>query len=331
MTKRNISLWNTSMLILLIGIFTSCNYGPGQNVQTIYIHDATDSLELFAPYIVSSPLNERDLAISPDGNEIFYTLSTLDNSFRSLVQIVQKNGKWQTPHIVSFSGKFNDLEPFFTPDGNRLYFSSDRPTNENDDNRDYNIWYVERNKSGWTTPEQVGDVVNTDYDEFYPAVTKNGNLYFTAHYPGHKGGEDIYKSEYKNGNYLPPHPLDSNINTKSYEFNAFVSPDEDIIIFSSYGREDGMGGGDLYISTKSNSIWQKAVNLGPGINSSKLDYCPYLDIKRGNFYFTSKRRDDIINAKRRKATLELFKAETSTIINGMGNIYKVSSKVLPLQ
>jgi hypothetical protein len=31
------------------------------------------------------------------------------------------------------------------------------------------------------------------------------------------------------------------INTESYEFNAYVAPDESFLIFSGYNREDGYG------------------------------------------------------------------------------------------
>jgi hypothetical protein len=38
------------------------------------------------------------------------------------------------------------------------------------------------------------------------------------------------------------------VNSKGYDFNAFIDPDENYIIFSSYKRPDDLGGGDLYYS-----------------------------------------------------------------------------------
>ncbi|MBK8368965.1 MAG: PD40 domain-containing protein [Bacteroidetes bacterium] len=45
----------------------------------------------------------------------------------TIVTVNSRNGKYSKPKVASFSGKYHDLEPFLSPDGLRLYFSSDRP------------------------------------------------------------------------------------------------------------------------------------------------------------------------------------------------------------
>jgi len=81
--------------------------------------------------------------------------------------------------------------------------------------------------------------------------------------------------ELKNGHYLSPISLSEAINSKGYEFNAFVDPDEQFILFSAYGRNDDMGQGDLYLSVKKDGHGNKQVNL-KNINSTALDYCPFV-------------------------------------------------------
>ncbi|MBK6902046.1 MAG: PD40 domain-containing protein [Saprospirales bacterium] len=309
--------------LAVLGLVAACGISPAEQFSPeIPISSAADSLELFAPGIISTPRNERDLAISPDGLEIYYTLSSPDNLVRAIVQIVQENGQWQPPQVASFSGSHGDIEPFFAPGGKRLYFSSNRPVNETDGSVDYDIWYVDRTETGWGAPQNLGPPVNTPEDEFYPSVAANGNIYFTAAYENSKGTEDIYLSVFQDGQYLDPVSLDTAINTKKYEFNAYVSPAEDLIVFSSYGRPDDLGGGDLYYSEKGdNGQWMPARHMENGINSPKLDYCPFVDDKSRNFYFSSSRRAP--RSGESALVMEDLIRECEGIENGLGNIYRV--------
>jgi hypothetical protein len=264
---------------------------------------------------------ERDIAISPEGDEIIFTLGDYKQSKRCLVRIKKIGTRWGKKEILSFSGQYNDIEPFFSVDGNRLYFASDRPIEANATRNDYNIWVSERINTGWSEPESLQPSINTENDEFFPSVSKNNNLYFTSVRENGIGSEDIFLSRYVRGKYSESEPLDTNINTLTYEFNAYISPDESLLIFSSYGRKDDFGGGDLYCSRKDkNGSWTTAANMGPHINSDKLDYCPFIDISRGNFYFTSERIIPLDKSIKKVSELEELAKD---VLNGMGNIYRI--------
>ena len=297
--------------------------------HALNLSSAPDSLELFAEGIISTPLNERDIAISSQGDEIFYSLFSYDNSIRTLIHIQKKGKSWKDPEIAWFAGKFFDLEPSFAPDGSKLYFISNRPMSETDNTADHNIWFVAKNDTGWSNPQPLPEIINSGSDEFYPSVSANGNLYFTAHYPDALGGEDIYMSNFSNDHYLKPERLDTGVNSVNWEFNAYVSPDEKYLLFSSFGRKDDLGGGDLYISIKDDSgKWTAARNLGPGINSEKLDYCPFIDWPRNAFYFTSNRSGDVPDLI---TSIKEVEALAERSLNGMGNIYWVNISVLGLE
>ncbi|MBK7410404.1 MAG: PD40 domain-containing protein [Saprospirales bacterium] len=324
MNLRHLLAW-----ILFVMLFGCVDKEPPTAPVEISLSTSSDTAELFAPEIISSRHNERDMAIAPDGSEIFYTLSTPDNAIRAIIQIVQLDGKWQSPRVAPFSGTYSDIEPFFAPDGKRLFFSSNRPTGDGDKGGQYDIWYVEKEGAEWGSPQNLGAPVNTPVDEFYPSVARNGNLYFTAAYSASKGAEDIYRSVFQDGQYQAPVSLDSNINAAGDEFNAFISPDEDLIVFSSYGRADDMGGGDLYVSTRNeNDDWLPARNLGPQINSPKLDYCPFLDIERKVFYFSSSRRIPTVHEDLQVLNYAQLLEECEAVENGMGNIYRVNARQL---
>lgn len=284
---------------------------------------------LILPGIINTGLYERDFCTNKEGNEIYFTVQHPKSGY-SQIQITSLTDEgWSEPEVVSFSGEYADLEPFISPDGQKLYFSSNRPTGgvelDSVPRRDFNIWYVTKTESGWSNPVALDGGINKPYvDEFYPSVSAKGTLFFTATYPNGIGKEDIYYAKFVNGKYGVPQPMDTAINSKRYEFNAWVSPDEDCIIFTSYGRTDDMGGGDLYMSTKDkNGKWQKAKNLGPKINSKSLDYCPYVSPDGKTFYFTSERMLPF-NQEHVKWTGNDFKKRMYSSENGNGDIYSVS-------
>ncbi|GJM30699.1 MAG: hypothetical protein DHS20C17_33340 [Cyclobacteriaceae bacterium] len=287
------------------------------------------SPELFAGHIVSTALYERDIAISTEGDMVIYTLGNYKQTRRCLVMIRKVEANWSEPEIVTLSGKHQDIEPFITPDGSRLYFASNRPIDGDTSRADYNIWFSDRVGDNWSNPVALDTLINTRGDEFYPSVSEDGDLYFTATREEGFGLEDIFHSTFVNGEFQKPVALDSTINSSRYEFNAYISPDEALIIFSSYGRQDGFGGGDLYYSTRNeNGSWNKSINMGPAVNSAKLDYCPFVDWPRHNFYFTSERAA----ANRQPITsIDDLILESNSILNGYGNIYRVGFKYLALE
>ena len=69
---------------------------------------------------------------------------------------------------------------------------------------------------------------------------------------------------------------------------SLIAPDESYMVFISFERPDGYGGGDLYISFREDdSTWTEARNLGEAINSEGLDYCPSISPDGTIFFFTT--------------------------------------------
>ena len=242
---------------------------------------------LFEPSKISDAFPNRDMTISPDGNELFYTIQFTKGFYSVIMRSVKKNGEWTIPEVASFSGRYKDLEASFSPDGNTLYFSSDRPLKDSVNEKDFDIWYVTKVNGAWQDPQNLGAPVNTTTDEYCANVTKSGNLYFTR--DNKERVDDIWMCRYVNGHYEESKPLSDSINSAGYEFNSFVDPDEKFIIYTAYRRPEGLGSGDLYISKMNNNgEWGKAVNL-KAINSPFMDYCPFVSADKKYLYFTSER------------------------------------------
>lgn len=284
--------------------------------------------QLFNEITVNTRFSERDFALSPDGRELFYTLQApVPGGFQTLVHRKKlANGEWSAAVLAPFAGRYSDLEPAFSPDGRKLFFASDRPV-AGKEKKDFDIWVVDKLNDGWGEPQHLDGPLNTEKDEFYPSVTRNGHLYFTASYPNGMGKEDIYVSRFRDGKYLPPELLDSAVNSKTYEFNAFVSPDEQFIIFSSFGRKDEMGGGDLYMSIRSpEGNWKPAQHLTI-LNSDKIDYCPFVSANKELLFFTSERTQLRSNYPEGISYEKLIKSYDRIDASG-GNIYWINFKTV---
>ena len=262
--------------------------------------------------------NVRDFTLHE--NEAYFSAQSTLGDLSVIIRIERKDNNWLNPQIASFSGHFHDIEPFISADGLTLYYASKRPKSDSHESKDYDIWYVERKnkQEKWSDPINMGSIVNSDKNEFYPSIADNGNLYFTANYEDSKGKDDIYLSKFIDGNYQAPYSLSDSINTEGDEYNAFIAPDESYLIFGAYNRSDGFGSGDLYISyKKSNSNWTLAENMGEIINSKQMDYCPF--VYMNTLYFTS-RRSQYKNTAFNDID-ELLKTFNS-IENGMSRVYQ---------
>ncbi|WNW00961.1 hypothetical protein RRF68_08115 [Tenacibaculum sp. HL-MS23] len=283
--------------------------------------------KMFLPKLFNGLPNVRDFSLNNTGDEFYFTVESYTKEYSFIAFSKKINNLWTEPKTVAFSGKYKDLEPFLSPDGLRLFFASNRKNNtSNEIKKDIDIWYVVRKSitDDWSKPINVGEVINTVADEFYPSVTNNGDLFFTASYDSTKRKEDIYVSRFIDNKYTTPVSLSTNVNSEKYEFNAFVAPDESYIIFTSYGRKDDLGQGDLYISRKdNNNNWLPAKHLGKEINSKKLDYCPFVDSNTNMLYYTTSKNTIPKSFKSRKTMKETINFINSNA-NGLSRIYEVS-------
>jgi len=280
--------------------------------------------KIFAPGVVSTELPERDLTISPDGNEIYFAVQLGQmNDWRScIVGVKQINGFWTKPEVVSFSGQYSDIEPFIQPDGKKMYFASTRPIVEGKENKGrYSIWYVDKIENGWGTPKTIGKPITGEGMVCYASITKTGTMYFTKKHKD--GNEFIYRSIFVNGKFTTPKILPENININDSQWNAIISPDEDYLIIPSYVEDDNYGSADYYVSFRDeNDNWSNLINLGEKINSPGLDFTPSISPDGKYFFFQRMNWTEDIDNK------ILNYSDLVNIHNGRGDIYWVDASVI---
>lgn len=139
-----------------------------------------------------------------------------------------------------------------------------------------NAWAA-GNFSGWSPPVNLGPVVNSSFNDFAPAVSKNGlSLYFSSDRPGGFGGSDLWVSQ-RNSREDPwgvPLNLGPPVNTSVGERAPNFSRDGHWMFFVS-DRPGGAGGDDIWASWRTNVHddfgWRQPVNLGSAFNSTAFD------------------------------------------------------------
>jgi Tol biopolymer transport system component len=283
---------------------------------------------LFGEGTISTGDMDLNAAFTPDGRTLYFTKRTPKFQFWVIVVSHFERGRWGEPEVAEFSGQYSDFDPFISPDGSKLFFCSTRPA-AGQPKTDFDIWVVEKKGTGWGAPMPLAEPVNTKAQEYYPSVASNGTLYFSSSREGGKGRGDIYRARLVDGKYAEPENLGDAINSQYPEGDPYIAPDESYLVFVSYGRPEGYGDGDLYISFRRDGAWTKAVNLGPKINSSALDFCPIVSPDGKYLFFTSERgfADQPLQAR---LTYAQFEKQIHGPRNGLGDIYQVDVSVLNL-
>jgi hypothetical protein len=268
------------LLVCLLGlILTACGpCGPAGidgNATSIfpelsgpYLGQESPGMEprLFAPGVVSTGLATRDVAMTPDGDELYFSVTV---GARTMIMVTKmKDGVWTEPEVAPFSGRYQDIEPCISPDGRRFFFLSTRPQPGQEEKPGWvyqDIWAMDREGDGWGEPYTLGLPVNSDAPEYFPSVTADGTLYFTRE--GADRASATYRSRLVDGVYSEAEKLGPEVNCGRNRFNVFIAPDESFAIVPALGREDSLGGVDYYVVFRSeDDVWSEPINLGEAVN-----------------------------------------------------------------
>jgi hypothetical protein len=284
--------------------------------------------EIFAPGILSLGFHEHNIAISPEGEEIFFVAASSDFSRYLIMTTRLEKGAWTMPEAAPFSGGRNDGAPAFSPDGKRLYFSSRRPWPAGGTSaEDFDIWYVDRRGDSWTDPVNLGSPVNTGHNEVNPSVMSDGTIVFQRIEKLGTLDWDLYMSSPINGIYAPPERLPAPINTEANEAGPFIAADGSYLLFQS-NRPGGYGIMDLYIAFRTRSGgWSEPVNLGEKINSPFSDWGPAVSPDGKYFFFSSFRNVQPL-APESPDYFEYMKSRLGTPSPGKGTLYWVEATVI---
>ncbi len=180
---------------------------------------------------ITTGFNDGPATFNEPGNIIYYSRNTsVENSLRNISDPSNKlgifsaeliNGIWTNITPFTYNEPlYSFTTPALTPDGNRIYFSSDMPGGSGG----MDLYYCDRQNNAWGQPVNLGSVVNTQNNESFPfPFTYNfGKLFFASDGHNGLGGMDLYYTQEIHGEWIAPVHLDSPINSIADDFGIVI-------------------------------------------------------------------------------------------------------------
>jgi outer membrane protein OmpA-like peptidoglycan-associated protein len=145
-----------------------------------------------------------------------------DGADGNLFSSTRKGLKWTKLKKLNknINTKYWEAHGFITPDGKKLFFSSNRPEGFGE----LDLWVSEKNENGdWGTALNLGNTINTPYNENTPFfIPSTGTLIFSSIGHNGLGGYDVFSSTLKNRKWTEPLGMPFPINTTS-DNTTFIS------------------------------------------------------------------------------------------------------------
>lgn len=216
--------------------------------------------------------------------------------------------------------KFHEGPLSFTSDLKTVYFtrnnmSAGKLRRDDQGIQNLKIYIADVDEEGkWSNERELG-INSRDYSVGHPSVSADGKyLYFASDMPGGFGGADIYKVEIKvDGTLGEPINLGEKVNTEGQEMFPWIT-NEGLLFLASDGHT-GLGGLDIFVVIpKKDGSFNKLINVGRPVNSSKDDFALVMNADNLAGYVSSNRTsgkgdDDIYALK----LLKPFKVNLSLI------------------
>ena len=262
---------------------------------------------------VNTIFNEGAASISSDGQRLIFTACDRQDGFGScdLYETTIDGVKWGKPSNLgkNVNSSFWDSQPSLSPDGNRVYYSSNRlgPNNTENDisNENYDIWYsdFDEDKGEWSVAKNLGNIVNTGKQELGPFISKDGvTLYFasTGHIPN-LGEKDFYYTtltDPEKNIWTKPQPIPyPGINSKDDEEFISFPASGDVIYFSSNRNYDNaQGEQDIFMAFV--PPLSRAVIVRVFVNDECTNESVPATITIENLTTGSKKTDSVTNIKK---------------------------------
>ncbi|HOX83321.1 MAG TPA: OmpA family protein [Chryseolinea sp.] len=221
----------------------------GTNFEDIYITERKggnwDEPKKISPNI-NIKFNDAAASLSADGNTL---LLYYEDGGGDIYISTRSEGEWSKPIPLSKNINtplFWETSACLSPDGKKIFFASNRPGGRGE----LDLYVSEMDTKGvWGKATNLGTSVNTAGNEDSPFLHADGvTLYFSSDGHPTMGGNDIFKSDFKDGKWEKPTNLGYPINSIEYDGFFTMSADKKTGYYSTL-RQDGLGSADVYTVT----------------------------------------------------------------------------------
>lgn len=188
------------------------------------------------------------------------------------------NGEWGIPRNLglAINSDWWDGQPSINPDGQRLYFSSNRPGGYGD----IDIWYSDYDavRKIWLPAKNIGNTINTPGRDWSPFIAANNReLFFSSdwHQPNY-GETDFYISvRNQKDQWSLPRNLGQPINTAAKEAFICTPASRDVLYFASERTDipNVQGKYDIFMAF----VPQSSLSMAIPISGRVVDGCSLLN------------------------------------------------------
>ena len=242
-------------------------------------------------YVLAPPFNEREneggATLSADNRELIYTVcQATENYFNCDLYYTRKGSDDQWQPLRSLGNAINtpttwESQPTLSPDGNTLFFASDRPGGFGG----IDIWKSYRlPDETWSQPENAGRMVNTPAHEKAPFIHPDGqSLYFSSNGWKGLGGYDIFLTRLHTPMGKEPLNLGYPINTEEDNVGFFASADGKTGYYASNALKNARKW-DIFAFELHDNIKPKGVKVIKGClkNEKQVPISAEIEVKEVN-------------------------------------------------
>lgn len=200
---------------------------------------------------VNSKDHDAVSAVSADGQRVIVFLGRENNS-GDLYECVLTGDQWSKPESLGKNVNTKDYHEStgcYSPDGNTIYFVTNKPGGFGA----HDIYVTHKDDKGkWGEATNIGNVINTKYDEEGVFMHPNGKtLYFSSKGHTSMGGYDIFKTVFNDATkrWSTPVNLGYPVNTADNDVFFVQSADGKHGYFTSTSQPETKGLRDLYMIT----------------------------------------------------------------------------------
>lgn len=214
----------------------------------------------------------------------YFVRASADRARLWIYQATWADGAWALPVVAPWSGRYRDVDPVLTPDGARLYFSSDRPVRGDEARPDFDLWFLERGPDGWREPRRLAGDVNDDRSTGACSVATDRTLYVDV---TRGDARQIVEASPTADGYGPTTPVALALPAGTTASNPLIAPDRSYLIHTI--DPGPSGGADLAVSYREpDGSWRSPQPLLE-VNSAHADFAPTLSPDGRYLFFTSER------------------------------------------
>jgi len=188
--------------------------------------------------------------------------------------------------------QYREIKPVISPDGLTLYFArQDYPANIGGKRDAQDIYFSDMVNSKWRLSQNIGSPLNDKEPNGVCSISPDGNTMLVINAYKEDGtveGKGVSIS-YRTGNgWTQPIKLDIDEFENKNQYQDFYLSNSGKILLMAVEMPDTYGDQDIYVSFRDHDgSFTKPLNLGNTINTSKVEYSPFLASDNRTVYFSS--------------------------------------------